>query len=60
MRPERIVELQKLLAQFYPEYYTLYKGILGGNIFFSYKESPSEEAIIILKAVDKFEHLVVL
>jgi hypothetical protein len=59
MRPERIVELQKLVAQSYPEYYTLYKGILGGNIFF-YKESPSEEAIIILKAVDKFEHRIAL
>lgn len=59
MRPERIVELQKLLSQFYPEYYTLYKSIWGGNIF-SYKENPSEEAIIVLKAVDKFEHLIAL
>lgn len=59
MRPGRIWELQELLAQSYPEYYTLYKSIWNGNIF-SYKGSPSEEAIIILKAVNKFEHLLVL
>lgn len=59
MRPERIVELQKLVAQSYPEYYILCKSIWGGNIF-SYKESASEEAIIILNAVNKFEHLIEL
>lgn len=59
MRPERIGELQKLLAQSYPKYYISCKNIWGGNSF-SYKGSPSEEAIIILKAVDKFEHLIEL
>jgi hypothetical protein len=59
MRPERIRELQKLLAQSYPEYFILRTSIWGGDLF-TYREGFSDEAYFIGIAVNKFEHRIAL